>query len=160
MFTNFLAPASCDVSDSTGLSEGQKTALKTAWTLIKDNSGDHAGKIFAKFFEQNPEYLRFFFNLGNDAMHQHAEKVLLSLGTLIEDGLREPEMFNQELQRIAKFHQNLCRQDVVKLNAVIKDHLLAHLAKHKTKTFEDALNLFFTKIEDKFEDSFDVNEEL
>lgn len=159
MFVKSLAQNSVVACDSTGLSKAQQTALTTAWSLFKDNLSDHARNIFAKFYEENPEYLRLFYDLGNDAMHQHTEDVLQWLGTMVDDGLKDPEMFDRDLRQIAKFHHNLIRADVIKLNKIIKNYMLRQLEKHKSKTLEDALDAFLVQIELKFEDSTDVNNE-
>lgn len=153
MFVNTSRfPSSSDDVDSTGLSEAQKTALMTAWTLIKGSLSDHARNIFASFYEKNPEYLRLFDEKGNDALHKHTEDALQSINVLIDEGLKDPEIFDCELFRLMKSHRNLGRNDVSKLNKVIKDYILTVLERHKSMTLEDALDVFLSKILSKFED--------
>lgn len=147
-----------DNFNSTGLSKAQATALKTAWKLFKVKLSDHARNIFAQFYEENPESLQKFHDLGNVILHKHTEDVLNSLSTLIDD-LEDPESFNSKLSRVKTPHQNVSRNDVSKLNKIIKIQLLEELAKHKTKTLEDALDVFLMQIEAKFEDPSDVNKE-
>lgn len=147
MFVNTLRlTSSSDDAESTGLTEAHKTALTMAWTLIKGSLSRHARNIFAKFYEENPEYLRLFDEMGNEALHQHTENVLQSIDFLIVDGLTDPETFDRELIRIVKPHRNVGRSDVSKLIRIIREYFLKQVVKHKTKTLEDALDLFCAKI--------------
>lgn len=161
MFAKFSVSNCFDESDSTGLNQAQKTALTTAWGLIKSDFVKHAVNISAMFYEQSPEHLRLFDDLGNDALHRHSEDVLQSIGTLIDEGLRDEETFHRELHRIAKFHNNISRQAVMRLTDIIKVYVLKLLAKHQSKSLVEALETLLSKIESKFEDPADAsNEEL
>lgn len=132
------------------LNSAQITTLQTAWCLFKENIAAHARNIFAKFYEQNPEYLSLFEALGNDAMHQHTEHVLESIGDLIETGLNDAEKFNSSLYKIMIAHPEVSKDDVKKLNKIIRQEFLRHVEKHKTKTLEVAIDLLLTHIESNF----------
>jgi Globin len=147
-----LAPKLSDTPDSTGLSDHQKTALITAWSMINDNLYEHSKNIFAKFYDQNTEYLALFYTLGNDFMHQHTEDVLQIFNEMIVVGLRDVEIFDENLKKIEKSHKYLSRSDVKKLNDVIKSYFLEKVARNKTKTLEDAVNLLMVKIESRFDE--------
>lgn len=135
----------------------QKTGLITAWTLIKPNLKSHARNIFASFYEQNPEYLRLF---DNELLHSHSEKVLQSFTSLIDNGLHDDEIFDGIMEEIVKHHDYINRQDVVKLNEIIRDYVLEVLKRHMTRTLREAMDLLFVMIESRFRDPSDVNEEV
>lgn len=152
MFVNTSgSTSSSDDADSTGLTAAQKTALTTAWTFLKGSLSHHARNIFAKFYDENPEYLQLFDEMGNDGLHKHTENVLQSIDLLIVDGLKDPKTFDSELTRIVKPHRNVGRSDVSKLIKIIREYVLEHVAKHKTKTLENALDLLCAKILTSFE---------
>lgn len=159
MFLKSLAEIPSNGVDSTGLTEAQKTALITAWSLFKSNFVENARNIFAEFYEQHHEYLKWFDGLENAAMHRHTEEVLNLYTTLIEHGLRNPEQFNSELFRISRLHQDVTGKDSAKLNQIIKRFILDEVQRHRTKTLEDALDSFFLQVEMKFEDSFDYDDQ-
>jgi hypothetical protein len=144
--------------DSSNFKEAHKIALTTAWTLISDKLSDHSRNIFAEFYEQNPNYLSLFYDLGNEILHKHSEEVLKSLGKLI-DCLHDSETFHHELQRISKSHKHMTRKDIEKLNKTIKSYILQQVSKHKTKTLEEALKILFNQIESRFDDPSDLNDE-
>lgn len=137
--------------DSTGLSLAQKTSLITAWTLLHDNQEYHAHKIFAEFYELHPEYLRHFEGIGNENLHKHSKKVLETIGKLITEGLHEPQKIDLIMLDIGKVHGTIERDDVKKLNKIIKKYFLNQVRKHKTETLVTSLNLFLeTVVESKF----------
>lgn len=139
------------------MDEAHKTGLITAWTLIKPNLTSHARNIFANFYEQNPEYLRLF---DNDALHSHSESVLQSLTSLIDDGLHNDEIFDCIMEEIAKRHERTNRQDVMKLNEIIRAYILKVLKRHMTRTLREALDSLFAMIESRFQDTSDMSEEI
>lgn len=157
MLLKSLAEIPFDDVDTTGLTEAQKTALITAWSIFKSNFIENARNIFAEFYEQHPGYLQLFDGLENAAMHRHTEEVLKLYTTLIDHGLRNPDEFNSQLFRISRLHRDVTGKDSAKLNRIIKDFVLDQVSRHKTKTLEDAFDAFFLQIESKFEDSFDWN---
>lgn len=147
---------SCDEIDSTGLTEAQKTAVISAWSLFKSNILDTSRNIFAEFYEENPEFLKLFDGLENAAMHKHTEEALRSYTNLIDHGLRSPTEFSSELFRISKLHQNVTGVDAAKLNRIIKRSVLDQVNRHRSKTLEDGLDAFFFKIESTFDDSMSL----
>lgn len=132
---------------TTRLSSAQILSLQSAWDLFKPGFIDHAANIFAKFYEQNPEYLKFFNDLDNEALHQHTDQFLESIGDLIETGLKGTEKFMSSLEDIVENHPEINQTYVKSLNQLIREEILHQVQKHKTKTLEDALDLFFTHIE-------------
>jgi hypothetical protein len=157
MFVRKFSASFENLSESIGLNEGHRSALITAWKFIKSDINEHARQIFAKFYEQNPKYLNHFDN--NETMHQHTEDVLLSLETLIDRGLHDPALFDCSLHKIVRFHANVNRKDVEKLNKVIKEYILTLCKQHKTPTLDSALELFLHHIEIKFDDPTDIRDE-
>lgn len=151
MLLDSFGPSSFDDTDSTNLTEAQKTSLIAAWSIFKSNMSENSRMIFAEFYERNPEYLRLFEGLENAALHRHTEEVLKCYTALIENGLREPIEFNSELARMSKFHRSLSGVDSAKLNQILKRVLLEQVHRHKTKTLEDALDAFFLQIELTFD---------
>lgn len=144
------------------LNEAQKTSLITAWTLIKPNLKSHAHKIFAAFFDQNPEYLQLFDN--NKSLHSHSESVLQLLTALIDDGLQNAEAFDCIMEEIVKrHHDTISRRDVMKLDEIIGGYVLKVLKRHMTRTLREAIETFFVMIESRFKDTFEEdvkNEEI
>lgn len=134
-----------------------KTGLITAWTLIKPNLTSHARNIFASFYEQNPEYLRLF---DNDPLHTHSEKVLHSFTSLIDDGLHNDEIFDCIMEEIVKHHEYINRQDVMKLNEIIRAYISKVLKRHMTRTLSEAIDSLFVMVESRFPDSADMSEEV
>jgi hypothetical protein len=133
------------------------TGLITAWTLIKPNLTSHARNIFASFYEQNPEYLRLF---DNDPLHSHSEKVLQSFTALIDEGLQSDELFDSIMEEIVKHHEHISRQDVIKLNEIIRAYVSKVLKRHMTRTLREALDSLFVMVESRFPDSSDMSEEI
>lgn len=117
--------------------------------MVKGGLCDHGRIIFANFYDQNPEYLKIFDDLGNEVLHKHTEEVFLSIDKLIE-GLNDPETFDCELNRISKAHDKISQSAIEKLSKIIIEFLIKKLSKHKTKTLKDALDVFFAKIKSKF----------
>lgn len=139
------------------LDVSQKTGLITAWTLVKPNLKSHARNIFASFYEQNPEYLRLF---DNDTLHIHSESVLQTFTSLIDDGLHNDEIFDGIMEEIVKRHEHVSRQDVMKLNDLIRAYIVKVLRRHMTRTLREAMDSLFIMIESRFQDSSDTSEEI
>lgn len=133
------------------LSPAQVTSLQSAWCLFKGNVAEHARNIFATFYEQNPDYLKYFDSLGNAAMHQHTEHVLESIGDLIERGLKDKEIYNRSLYEIVKVHHGVTQKEINKLHEIIRKEFLHQIKNHKTKTLEQALDLLLKNIELNFQ---------
>lgn len=153
MFMGFKVKSQNSSEHLTGLTAAQKTALITSMTLFTHKNREHAGTIFAKFYEENPEYLRLFDSLGNKALHQHSESVLTKIESLVDSCLTDPDKFNRIVHEIVQAHSSITRNDVKKLSAIIKKFILNQVEKNKTKTFQEALDLLFLQIESKFRDS-------
>ena len=151
-----LAAKFSDDIDSTGMSDSQKTALIGAWSIFSENLYDHSTNIFSRFYDENIEYLRHWYILGNDVMHQHSENVLHFFNGLIVSGLRDSEVFDESLHNFGKFHKSISKSDIEKLNKAIKDYFLDQVKKHKTKTLEEAINILMEKIESKFQSSDEI----
>lgn len=144
----------------TRLDEPHKIGLMTAWTLIKPNLKSHARKIFANFYEQNPEYLKHFDPISNEVLHSHSEKVLETITSIIENGLHNEEEFDGAIEEIVKRHSQIFRRDVVKLNEIIISYVENVLKLHMTKTLREALNFLFAIFESRFADPSDINEDI
>lgn len=155
----FLTQNCSDDVDLTGLTEAQKTALITAWSFFEPQMVDNSRNIFAEFFEQSPEYLKFFDGLENEAMHRHTDEALKFYMMLINDCLKNPKEFSDELFRFTKLHRNLTGTDIAKLNRIVRRYILEQVFNHQSKTLEDALDAFFYQIESKFAEHFDWNDE-
>lgn len=118
------------------------------------NSKNILWSFLQNFFEENPKCLRFLDDLGHEALHKHSECVFTSIEALIDCCSTDPEKFTQILdETIRPAHANITRKHVKKLNQIIKNHFLSQVEKHKTKTLNEALELFLKEIELRFEES-------
>lgn len=149
-----------DEPDLTGLTESQKTALIGAWSMFSENLYYHSMNIFGRFYEENMEYLRDWYTLGNDAMHQHSEAVLQFFDSLIVKGLRQSGYFDHILYNFVKSHKNFSKKYINTLNQIIKDYFLEKLIKHKTKTLEEAIDNLMIRIESEYKDFDEEWEEI
>ncbi|XP_058466270.1 uncharacterized protein LOC131439364 [Malaya genurostris] len=143
--------------DETGLTKSQKVALIGAWSIIKKDILVHGRNIFVRFFEEYPNYLHYFdFSqdseatemIDNKSLHAHSLNVMLFFGILIDYGLENPVMFKCSLQKIIRNHKRrgITTTDVEVLCEVVKKYCLQTLEHHRSKTLDEALNIFLQNI--------------
>ncbi|XP_058830366.1 myoglobin [Topomyia yanbarensis] len=148
--------------DDTGLTKAQKVALVGAWSVIKRDIVVHGRNIFVRFFEEHPNYLKYFdFSQDSEAtemkdnksLHAHVLNVMQFLGILIEYGLENPVMFKCSLSKMVRNHKRrgIGRTDIEALSDAIRKYCLQALENHRSKTLDEALSKFMELIMVGFE---------
>jgi hypothetical protein len=153
MSWKLLAAKLSDTSDSTGLSEQQKTVIIAAWSTLKGTVDEKVEHIFSKYYQKNPKYRALFYSLGEDFMIDHTEDVLQIINDIILNGLRDVQIYEENINKIKDLNKIINRKEVRKMNQVIKLYFFEKTTEEITKTLEDAVDLLMTRIESKFDES-------
>lgn len=96
--------------------------------------------------------------MDNKALHAHTILVFTTIGNLIDEGLKDSELFHYFLQKIVRNHRvrslPFHSSDIKKLTDVMIEYIGRELSQQKTATLDSALRTFFNTITDAF-DLFD-----
>ncbi|EAT43553.1 AAEL005034-PA [Aedes aegypti] len=147
--------------DESGLTGKQKITLLSAWGLLKQESSLHGRNMMFLLFREHPRYLPYFdfssdstnSNLAdNKSFHLHAVNVMGAIGTLIECGLNDPEVFRKKLFHLVEVHKarGVTPLDVQLFSEIITDYLVEVLGRQAANSLADALGKLFDQFAEAF----------
>ncbi|KAF7492519.1 Cytoglobin-2 [Sarcoptes scabiei] len=96
------------------LTNRDKEIIVSTWSLIRKDSDQAGIHLFKRFFEANPDYVKYFpFGdlddlekiLVDPRLKWHASRVMAALSTIV-DNLDDPVCFEDSLQKVLSSHLN------------------------------------------------------
>lgn len=93
-------------------------------------------------------------NLADNKMfHTHALNVIQAVGMLIEDGLKDPQVFQNSLIQLVGVHKNrgVTAVDIQLFSEIITGYLIEVLGRQATNSLPDALGKLFDQFAEAFE---------
>uniref|UniRef100_A0A182Y9Z7 Globin domain-containing protein n=1 Tax=Anopheles stephensi TaxID=30069 RepID=A0A182Y9Z7_ANOST len=147
--------------DSTGLSASEKITLFSAWGLIRKDLEVHGRNMLLLLFHKHPHYVSYFdFTddpaaqslVDNKSLFNQSIHVIKAFGSLIEYGLKDPDLFNETLKKITRNHQhrNVYSSDVLTIGEVLLDYLAQVLGRQVSDSLPDAFRKLFATIASRF----------
>ncbi|XP_049281533.1 myoglobin-like [Anopheles funestus] len=147
--------------DSTGLSATEKITLFSAWGLIRKELDVHGRNMLLLLFHKYPHYVSYFdFTddpnaqslVDNKSLFSQSIHVIKAFGSLIEYGLKDPDLFNETLKKITRIHEqrNVYSKDILTIGEVLLDYLAQVLGRQVSDSLPDAFRKLFATIASRF----------
>ncbi|XP_055594825.1 hemoglobin-3-like [Uranotaenia lowii] len=149
--------------DDSKFTGDQKITLLSAWALIKPELDIHGRNLYLLLYREYPRFKPFFDfctdgictikHVRGREMEAHSIQVFRILGQLIEEGLRDSEIFENTLRAIALAHADtgVTGADVREFGGVLLSYLVDALGPQAS----NSLTVAFEKLVDLVGESFD-----